>query len=164
MDLSFHAGSHERLLRRMDIASRNREESVRIKVVGQIERESVRRKLDELKSKEFKEVAESLKIRRNTWRGKLANSPLSVDLVQEDKQRFLRLMHEKKSSQVLSCEKERVNAEIDKEAMQISLDQEPFEMDVLRRNKREILLQMKQLRAMRDVERTISRSNRITRE
>ena len=93
---------------------------------------------------------------------KLRISPLAIDLVQEDieRSRQEQLSHEAKlrSGSVESS----LNREIRSTVLSQDLLDDPIQMAQLRREKRELIQQFKQLRAIRDVERTNSRIYQIS--
>ena len=161
MKVSFHDVPRDRFMRRMDIASRNRDDSLRIRVSRQLERDAVRAKHEQLKSVEYQEAVQSVMKRRLRWREKLVSSPLSVDLLKEDSDRLLRLKREEEAHKTFIDQKAEIDSSIQQAALDASIEEEPIEMGVMRHRKRDLLLQLRQLRAMRDVERTNSRIHEI---
>ncbi len=158
----FHDMPSERFVRRIESASRNRDASLRIRVARSIELDSLRKELDFQKQKDCKELADSSKNRRKRWREKLAKSPLSVNLVEEEKNRGHRLELESQRHRCFTSEKTRLDSDIQEAAIEATMVDEPVGMGELRNRKRELLLQLRQLRAMRDVERTNSRIHEIS--
>jgi len=158
----FHEMSNNRFVHRLETASRNRDESLRIRVSRQLEHDAVRAEQENLRMREHTELSESWKRRRRRWQQKLLKSPLSVDLLSEDKERRSRLLRQSESLRSFSVEKEGLDSDIRDAALEATVADEPVEMGELRNLKRELLLQLRQLRAMRDVERTNSRIHEIS--
>jgi hypothetical protein len=162
MKVSFHDVSRDRFMRRIDIASRNRDESLRLRVSRKLEHDAVRANLAQLKSIEHKEVAQSLMKRRLRWREKLVSSPLSIDLMKEDRARLSRLKREEEAHKRFVDQKAKLDNKIEQAALDASIEEVPIEMGLMRHRKRDLLLQLRQLRAIRDVERTNSRIHEIS--
>ena len=135
---------------------------MRIRVARQIELDKVRSDQQVLKSKDYKELSDSLKKRRKRWKDKLSKSPLSVNLLEEDRNRLQRLDRESECRRCFSLEKTKLDSDIHEAAVEATISDEPVGMGELLNRKRELLLQLRQLRAMRDVERTNSRIHEIS--
>jgi hypothetical protein len=149
----------ERSLRRLEISGRNRDQSLRLKILRKTEREAVRADSVALSYFEKKELCDSQFMRFNRWKQKLRNSPLAVDLVQEDRQRLSRLYRDTLARARSVSETREMNQRIEQVVLEQGYIDNPVEIAQLRREKRDLLLQFRQLRAMRDVERANSRGS-----
>jgi hypothetical protein len=158
---SFDRAARDRSLRRLEISSRCREESLRIKVFRHYERDSVKARQSSLHNIEGQEMRDSILSRQKRWQQKLLSSPLSVDLVQEEDARRLRVARVNQATKRYQSELHEVNRRVHDTALEMSLAEDPQEIWDLRREKRELIQQFRQLRAMRDVERTNSRIHEI---
>jgi len=121
------------------------------------EREATRKAFADISLCENKEISDSYAMRLKRWKQKMRNSPLGVDLVQEDKERRSRIDRFLRGSNRTWSEVHKIDKHIEQVVIEQEYLENPMVMSKLRREKRDLLVQLHQLRAMRDVEKSNSR-------
>merc|ERR550537_690360 len=150
----------EKIMHRLDVCAKAREESTRIMSFRFAQRDAM--KEDLVRSNEIyrRELVLSKRERDQRWARKLARSPFAVDLVAEDQ----RIDEENRVREKILQRKAKLLAGRHNEAHNAIFKRavvESDELEVLRREKRILLQNEKQLKAMRDVERTNARTAQI---
>ena len=157
MNLTLDKMQRARSLRRLQSSSRNREESLRVMAYRAAQRDAVKANRLTLKYFEDQETHSWTRSRLRRWEQKLHLSPLSIDLLNDDDQRAILLSRqEERRKRSMSAESTH-SRQAEAVAMSEGVESSFLVMGNLRRAKRELLSQSKQLRAMRDVERTNAR-------
>ena len=159
---TFENTMRERSMRRLEQAARNRDESARIRALKDAEREAARADQMALKYFEGREITESLECREERWNKRLQTSPLAIDLTAESDKRARSRMRSQEANKRSQSLESSLKHSIETTVLSQGLMDNPIEMAELRREKRELLLQFKQLKAIRDVERTNSRIFQIS--
>jgi adenylosuccinate synthase len=150
----------ERLLRRLEMCAKAREESTKIMSIRFAERDAVKKDLKVERQMVIERHHASQKDREDRWSRRLGRSPFHIDLVAESQ----RIDEESRVRDLL--EKRRLKAAMEKsrEAHNKILMRamaESDELEQLRMEKRLLLENEKQLKALRDVERSNARTAQI---
>merc|ERR550537_183164 len=150
----------EKIMHRLDVCAKAREESTRIMSFRFAQRDAV--KEDIVRSAEVyrRDCVLAKREREQRWARKLNKSPFCVDLVAEDQ----RIDEENRVREKILQRKAKLLAGRHNEAHNAIFKRavvESDELEVLRREKRILLQNEKQLKAMRDVERTNARTAQI---
>mmetsp|Transcript_75384 Transcript_75384/g.172625 ORF Transcript_75384/g.172625 Transcript_75384/m.172625 type:complete len:243 (-) Transcript_75384:116-844(-) len=151
------AEERERLLRRLELCAKAREESTRILSYRFAQRDAVKDQLLKERGEYLMEMHRSKRERDQKWNRKLQRSPFAVDLVAENQ----RIDEENRVRAQIQLRKERLAAHRQREAHNVIFRRavsETDELEILRREKRILLENEKQLKAMRDVEKTNARA------
>merc|ERR1719253_1244813 len=150
----------EKIMHRLDVCAKAREESTRIMSFRFAQRDAVKEDLVRSTVVYRRELLLSKRERDQRWSRKLARSPFAVDLVAEDQ----RIDEENRVREKILQRKGKLLAGRHNEAHNAIFKRavvESDELEVLRREKRILLQNEKQLKAMRDVERTNARTAQI---
>jgi len=153
----------ERLLRRLEMCAKAREESTKIMSIRFAERDAVKNKM----SRERQDLQEKLLMsahdREERWNRKLQKSPFAVDLVAEnqriDEENRVRCHVEQRRQRLMARRNREAHNAIFKRATA-----ETDELDQLRAEKRMLLENERQLKALRDVEKSNARTAQILQE
>lgn len=153
----------ERLLRRLEMCAKAREESAKIFSIRFAERDAV--KTDMRRDRQqLLEKLQTSKIERNErWTRKLQRSPFAVDLVAENQ----RIDEEARVRDHVEQRRQRLMARRNREAHNAIFKRataETDELNQLRAEKRMLLENERQLKALRDVEKSNARTAQILQE
>lgn len=149
-----------KLIRRLEMCARAREESTKIMSLRCAQRNSVR---DEMmrEKRVFEElVSRTRRDRHERWTNKTQRSPFNVDLLAQHQ----RLDEESRVREQLESRKARLASRRDREAHNAIFKraiQSSDELDLLRKEKRLLLENEKRLKAMRDLEKSNARTEQI---
>lgn len=153
----------ERLLRRLEMCAKAREESTKIMSVRYAQRDAVKAETRREKIFHLEKLSCSQRDRDERWSRKLQRSPFAVDLVAEnqriDEENRVQRSVEQRRQRVLAVRNREAHNSIFKKATA-----EADELGQLRKEKRLLLENEKQLRALRDVERSNARTAQIVLE
>lgn len=150
----------ERLLRRLEMCAKAREESTKILSIRFAERDAVKKDLKVERQTVVERHHASQKDREDRWSRRLGRSPFHIDLVAEsqriDEESRVRELLEKKRLKAAMEKSREAHNKIFMRAMA-----ESDELEQLRLEKRLLLENEKQLKALRDVERSNARTAQI---
>jgi hypothetical protein len=150
----------ERIMHRLEVCAKAREESTRIMSFRFAQRDAVKEDLSRAADNYRRDLLASKMEREQRWVRKTTRSPFAVDLVAEDQ----RIEEENRVREDIAARKAKLLAQRHNEAHNAIFKRavaESDELEVLRKEKRVLLQNEKQLRAMRDVERTNARTAQI---
>jgi hypothetical protein len=154
------AEERERIMHRLEICAQAREESTRIMSFRFAQRDAVKDDLQQSADAYRRELLASKLEREQRWVRKTGRSPFAVDLVAEDQ----RIEEENRVREDIANRKAKLLAARHNEAHNAIFKRavaESDELEILRKEKRVLLQNEKQLKAMRDVERTNARTAQI---
>jgi hypothetical protein len=154
------AEERERIMHRLEICAQAREESTRIMSFRFAQRDAVKDDLQRSADSYRRELLASKLEREQRWVRKTTKSPFAVDLVAEDQ----RIEEENRVREDIATRKGKLLAARHNEAHNAIFKRavaESDELEILRKEKRVLLQNEKQLKAMRDVERTNARTAQI---
>merc|ERR1719207_188468 len=154
------AEERERIMHRLEICARAREESTRIMSFRFAQRDAVKEDTQRAAETYRRELLSSKYEREQRWIRKTTRSPFAVDLVAEDQ----RIDEENRVRTEIAQRKQKLLAARHNEAHNAIFKRavaESDELEILRKEKRVLLQNEKQLKAMRDVERTNARTAQI---
>merc|ERR1719191_1902569 len=154
------AEERERIMHRLEICAQAREESTRIMSFRFAQRDAVKDDLQRSADAYRRELLASKLEREQRWVRKTTRSPFAVDLVAEDQ----RIEEENRVREDIASRKAKLLAARHNEAHNAIFKRavaESDELEILRKEKRVLLQNEKQLKAMRDVERTNARTAQI---
>jgi len=149
-----------RVIRRLEMCARAREESTKIMSLRVAERNSVRD--DMLREKRKYEDLEAItrKDRQDRWTQKTQKSPFNVDLLAQhqrlDEESKMRIQMESRKAKI-AARKERET----QDALTKKVGAHEMELEALRKEKRQLLENEKKLKAMRDLEKSNARTEMI---
>jgi len=153
----------ERLLRRLEMCAKAREESTKIMSLRFAERDQVKNS-NSRERQELKANLTSAKVAsEERWGRKLQKSPFAVDLVAE----IQRIEEENSVRDTVEQRRQRLMARRNREAHNAIFKRataEMDELDQLRQEKRMLLENERQLKALRDVEKSNARTAQILQE
>lgn len=153
----------ERLLRRLEMCAKAREESTKIMSIRFAQRDAVKSDLRAERQHHLEKMGVSQRDRDERWTRKLQRSPFAVDLVAEnqriDEENRVRDHVDKRRNRLLNRRNREAHNAIFKRATA-----ETDELDQLRKEKRMLLENERQLKALRDVERSNARTAQILQE
>lgn len=153
----------ERLLRRLEMCAKAREESTKIMSIRFAERDAVKSNLRK-ERQQYQEKLQSVQHEREErWQRKLQKSPFAVDLVAENQ----RIDEENRVRDHVEQRRQRLMARRNREAHNAIFKRataEMDELDQLRAEKRMLLENERQLKALRDVEKSNARTAQILTE
>merc|ERR1719316_1958020 len=150
----------EKIMHRLDVCAKAREESTRIMSFRFAQRDAVKEDTQRAAETYRRELLSSKYEREQRWIRKTTRSPFAVDLVAEDQ----RIDEENRVRTEIAQRKQKLLAARHNEAHNAIFKRavaESDELEVLRREKRVLLRNERQLKAMRDVERTNARTAQI---
>jgi len=150
----------ERLLRRLEMCAKAREESSKIMSIRFAQRDAVKQELKEDRQHHTDKMLFSQRERDQRWGRKLQKSPFAIDLVAENQ----RIDEENRVRHIV--EKRRTNSAkvVSREAHNkifLRATAEADELEQLRKEKRMLLENERQLKALRDVEKSNARTVQI---
>mmetsp|Transcript_9632 Transcript_9632/g.34287 ORF Transcript_9632/g.34287 Transcript_9632/m.34287 type:complete len:281 (+) Transcript_9632:98-940(+) len=153
----------ERLLRRLEMCAKAREESTKILSVRFAQRDAVKNELRRDRQFYMEKLTESQRDREERWSRKLQRSPFAVDLVAENQRideenRVQRTVEQRRQKLVEKRNREAHNAIFTRATA------ETDELNQLRLEKRLLIENERQLKALRDVERSNARTQLILQE
>ena len=154
------AEERERIMHRLEICAQAREESTRIMSFRFAQRDAVKEDLQRSADSYRRELLASKLEREQRWVRKTSRSPFAVDLVAEDQ----RIEEENRVREDIASRKAKLLSARHNEAHNAIFKRavaESDELEILRKEKRVLLQNEKQLKAMRDVERTNARTAQI---
>jgi len=153
----------ERLLRRLEMCAKAREESTKIMSIRFAERDAVKNEMRRERQHLADQLQMSQRDRDDRWVRKMQKSPFAVDLVAEnqriDEENRVRDHVEKRRQGVMARRNREAHNAIFKRATA-----EMDELDQLRAEKRMLLENERQLKALRDVEKSNARTAQILQE
>jgi len=153
----------ERLLRRLEMCAKAREESTKIMSIRFAQRDAVKTEQRRERQVYLEKLTQSRRSRDESWSRKLQRSPFAVDLVAENQ----RIDEENRVQRQVERRRLKSLARRDQDAHNSifkSATGEPDELDLLRTEKRLLLENERQLKALRDVERSNARTAQILQE
>merc|ERR1712137_475 len=154
------ADEQERLMKRLEMCVRAREQSTQIMNMQYVRREAVRTELERERRQYLERLAHSQREREDRWAKRLAKSPFAVDLVAENE----RILKENRIRDHMEQQRQRCTTHRTREAHNAIFKRataETDELDYLRAEKRYLLTSERQLRALRDVERSNARTAQV---
>eukprot|EP00397_Hematodinium_sp_SG-2012_P043833 GEMP01048816.1.p1 GENE.GEMP01048816.1~~GEMP01048816.1.p1 ORF type:complete len:264 (+),score=107.86 GEMP01048816.1:149-940(+) len=149
-----------KVLRRLELCAKAREESTKIMSFRCVERDSVKCQMTRERQEYLEMVSQSKKERADRWTSKTSRSPFNVDLVAEHQ----RVDEENRVRTQLDMQKARLAAKREREAHNAIFKRALHttdELDLLRREKRVLLENEKKLKALRDLEKSNARSELV---
>lgn len=150
----------ERLLRRLEMCTKAREESTKIMSIRFAQRDAVKTDNRRERTTHCDKMMTSQRDRDERWSRKLQRSPFAVDLVAENQ----RIDEENRVKDHIEQRRQRLLARRNREAHNSIFKRataETDELDHLRAEKRMLLENERQLKALRDVERSNARTAQI---
>jgi len=150
----------ERLLRRLEMCAKAREESTKIMSIRFAQRDAVKHDMKQDRRVYLDRLLASQRERDERWARRLQKSPFAIDLVAEDQ----RISEENRVRQLVEQRRAKSTATRSREAHHRIFKRataESDELDQLRREKRQLLENEKQLKALRDVEKSNARTLQI---
>lgn len=152
-----------KLLRRLEMCAKAREESTKIMSCRFAQRDAVKDELVRTRQNYLTDMYAARREREESWGRKLQRSPFAVDLVAENQ----RIDEENRVRDHIEQRKQKLMHQRNREAHNAIFKRavaESDELDVLRQEKRALLANEKLLKAMRDVERSNARTAQILQE
>jgi hypothetical protein len=150
----------ERLLRRLEMCAKAREESTKIMSLRFAERDVLKNNYYKERADQKNEHVNAIQERTERWIRKTQKSPFAVDLVAEDQrideENRARGQWERRRQQLMARRNREAHNAIFKRATA-----EMDELDTLRAEKRMLLENERQLKALRDVEKSNARTAQI---
>jgi len=153
----------ERLLRRLEMCAKAREESTKIMSLRFAERDAVKSSNTRDRQELNEKLTASKVEREERWGRKLQKSPFAVDMVAENQ----RIDEENRIRDNVEQRRQRLMARRNREAHNAIFKRataEMDELDQLRQEKRMLLENERQLKALRDVEKSNARTAQILQE
>eukprot|EP00746_Dinoflagellata_sp_MGD_P165635 gnl/MRDRNA2_/MRDRNA2_95022_c0_seq1.p1 gnl/MRDRNA2_/MRDRNA2_95022_c0~~gnl/MRDRNA2_/MRDRNA2_95022_c0_seq1.p1 ORF type:complete len:276 (+),score=70.89 gnl/MRDRNA2_/MRDRNA2_95022_c0_seq1:94-921(+) len=153
----------DKLLRRLEMCAKAREESTKIMSIRFAQRDAVKEDMMKLRSQYLGEMSNSRRERDERWTRKLQRSPFAVDLVAENQ----RIDEENRVRDHVELRKQKLMKQRSREAHNAIFKRavaESDELDLLRQEKRMLLEHEKELKALRDVEKSNARTAQILQE
>jgi len=153
----------ERLLRRLEMCAKAREESTKIMSIRFAQRDAVKNDMRRERQQHSDNLAASQRDRDERWTRRLQRSPFAVDLVAENQ----RIDEENRVRDHVEQRRQRLMARRNREAHNAIFKRataEMDELDQLRTEKRVLLENERQLKALRDVEKSNARTAQILQE
>mmetsp|Transcript_15784 Transcript_15784/g.43500 ORF Transcript_15784/g.43500 Transcript_15784/m.43500 type:complete len:300 (-) Transcript_15784:86-985(-) len=153
----------ERLMRRLEMCAKAREESTKIMSVQFAQRDAKKTEMRRERQLYTEKLTASARDREERWGRKLQRSPFAVDLVAENQ----RIDEENRVRDHVEQRRQRLIAKRNREAHNYIFKRataETDELDQLRTEKRLLLENERQLKALRDVERSNARTAQILQE
>merc|ERR1719393_202865 len=153
----------ERLLRRLEMCAKAREESMKIMSIRFAQRDAVKSDNRRERQTYMEKMTASQRDRDERWCRKLQRSPFAVDLVAENQ----RIDEENRVKDHIEQRRQRMLARRNRDAHNSIFKRataETDELDQLRAEKRMLLENERMLKALRDVERSNARTAQILTE
>lgn len=150
----------QKLLRRLEMCAKAREESTKIMSCRFAQRDAVKDEMTRQRQNFLTDMYASARERDERWVRKLQKNPFAVDLVAESQ----RIDEENRVRDHIEQRKQKLMAQRNREAHNAIFKRavaESDELDVLRQEKRALLENEQLLKAMRDVERSNARTAQI---
>merc|ERR550514_1827141 len=153
----------DKLLRRLEMCAKAREESTKIMSIRFAQRDAVREEMMKTRQTFLAGMSSSRRERDERWTRKLQRSPFAVDLVAENQ----RIDEENRVRDHVELRKQKLMKQRSREAHNAIFKRavaESDELDLLRQEKRMLLENEKELKALRDVEKSNARTAQILQE
>lgn len=153
----------ERLLRRLEMCAKAREESTKIMSIRFAQRDAVKHDLRRERQTLVEKLSESQRDREERWSRRLQRSPFAVDLVAENQ----RIDEESRVQRAVERRRQKLVQKHNRDAHNAIFTRATAEADELmelRREKRLLIENERQLKALRDVERSNARTAQILQE
>merc|ERR1719321_61887 len=153
----------DRYLRRLEMCARAREESTKIMSIRFAQRDAVKQDMRNEHVRHKISLQDCARDRDERWHRKLQKSPFAVDLVAENQ----RIDEENRVRDHVEQRRQRLMAKRNREAHNAIFKRaiaEMDELDLLRSEKRMLLENERQLKALRDVEKSNARTAQILQE
>mmetsp|Transcript_54809 Transcript_54809/g.117024 ORF Transcript_54809/g.117024 Transcript_54809/m.117024 type:complete len:276 (-) Transcript_54809:194-1021(-) len=153
----------ERLLRRLEMCAKAREESTKIMSIRYAQRDAVKHELRRERQGYMEKLMESARDRDQRWTRKLQKSPFAIDLVAENQ----RIDEENRVQQTIERRRRKMQEKRNREAHNAIFSRataEHDELSQLRLEKRLLIENERQLKALRDVEKSNARTAQILQE
>merc|ERR1712039_620417 len=153
----------ERLLRRLEMCAKAREESTKIMSIRYAQCDAVKNEMRRERQVYLEKLSTAQRDRDERWSRKLQRSPFAVDLVAQNQ----RIDEENRVQRTVEQRRQRLMAQRNREAHNSIFKRataESDELDQLRREKRLLLENERQLKALRDVEKSNARTAQILAE
>eukprot|EP00927_Polykrikos_kofoidii_P063136 TRINITY_DN5796_c0_g1_i1.p1 TRINITY_DN5796_c0_g1~~TRINITY_DN5796_c0_g1_i1.p1 ORF type:complete len:338 (+),score=75.90 TRINITY_DN5796_c0_g1_i1:56-1069(+) len=153
----------ERLLRRLEMCAKAREETTKIMSIRFAQRDTVKNDIKRERAQHLERLCASQRDRDERWSRKLQRSPFAVDLVAENQ----RIDEEIRVKDHIEQRRQRLLTRRNREAHNSIFKRataETDELDQLRAEKRMMLEHEKQLKALTRVERSNARTAKIIQE
>jgi len=153
----------ERLLRRLEMCAKAREESTKIMSIHFAQRDAVKNDLRRERQAYLESLSLSKREREERWSRRLQRSPFAVDLLAENQ----RIDEENRVQRAVEQRRQRLIAQRNRQAHNAIFKRataENDELDRLRAEKRMLLENERQLKARKDVERSNARTAQILAE
>jgi len=150
----------ERLLRRLEMCAKAREESTKIMSIRFAQRDAVKHEIQEDRRKHVERMMSSQTDRNQRWGRKMQRSPFAVDLVAENQ----RIDEENRVREIVEKRRNKAAQQKMREAHDKILQRataQGDELEHLRMEKRLLLENERQLKALRDVEKSNARTVQI---
>jgi len=150
----------ERLLRRLEMCAKAREESTKIMSIRYAQRDAVKNDMRRDRQQFLEKISTTQHERDERWSRKLQRSPFAVDLVAENQ----RIDEEHRVQRTMETRRQRLLTQRNREAHEAIFKRataETDELDQLRMEKRLMLETEKQLKALKDVEKSNARTAQI---
>lgn len=150
----------ERLLRRLEMCAKAREESTRVMSIRFARRDQAAKEYKRDRVRHTERMVEAQQDREERWSRRLQRSPFAVDLVAENQ----RIDEENRVRDHMEQRKSRIIAKRNREAHNAIFrraTEEVDELDQLRKEKRALLENERRLKALKDVERSNARTAQI---
>jgi len=150
----------ERLLRRLEMCAKAREESSKIMSIRFAQRDAVKQEIKEDRQHYTDKMVFSQRERDQRWGRKLQKSPFGIDLVAENQRideenRVRHIVEKRRIKSAKSASREAHNK------IFLRATAEADELEQLRKEKRMLLENERQLKALRDVEKSNARTVQI---
>lgn len=153
----------ERLLRRLEMCAKAREESTKIMSIRFAQRDAVKNDMRRERQIFLEKLSTSQRDRDERWSRRLQRSPFAIDLVAENQ----RIDEENRVQRTVEQRRQRIMAQRNREAHNSIFKRataEVDELDQLRTEKRLLLENERQLKALKDVEKSNARTAQILQE
>jgi hypothetical protein len=153
----------DKLLRRLEMCAKAREESTKIMSIRFAQRDAVKEEMMKMRTQYLGGMSSSRRERDERWTRKLQRSPFAVDLVAENQ----RIDEENRVRDHVELRKQKLMKQRSREAHNAIFKRavaESDELDLLRQEKRMLLEHEKELKALRDVEKSNARTAQILQE
>lgn len=147
-------------MRRLEMCAKAREESTKIMSIRFAQRDAVKHDMKQDRRVYLDRLLASQRERDERWARRLHKSPFAVDLVAEDQ----RISEENRVRQLVEHRRAKSTAAKSRDAHHRIFKRataESDELEQLRREKRQLLENEKQLKALRDVEKSNARTLQI---
>jgi len=153
----------ERLLRRLEMCAKAREQSAKIMSIKFAERDALKNDMRRQRELYQEKLSTSQRDRAERWSRRMQRSPFAVDLLAEnqriDEENRVQRTVEQRRQRAIALQKKEAHNSIFKRATA-----ESDELEKLRAEKRTLLENERQLKALKDVEKSNARTAQILQE